>query len=85
MINVKLRNLAGTLARHAEEGTLTPEVFRLALAQMRDLAVDVEALENRTVPPAPRLPDELPPNVIRMARTLDRQGVTLGPPEGGAA
>ena len=33
----------------------------------------------------PRLPDELPPNVIRMARTLHKNGVTLGPPEGGAA
>jgi hypothetical protein len=84
MLSEKLRNVTRTLARHAKEGTLTPEVFRLGLAQLDGLAGDVEKLENSTLPPVPRLPDELPANVIRMARTLHRQGVTAGMPEDAA-
>ena len=85
MISQRLFNLARTLDRHYREKRLTEEIFRLALAELCDLADRVEALEDSTAPPVPQLSGDLPPNVILLARKLHKGGVTLGHPDGGNA
>ena len=85
MLSEKIRNLATALENRCDNETLTIDLVRLAVDRLCGLAEEVKAME-MSVPAVPlRLPANLPPNVVRLARKLDRSGVTVGLPPGDTA
>ncbi|MDX9862177.1 MAG: hypothetical protein RBS99_14805 [Rhodospirillales bacterium] len=86
MLSESIRNLRATLRSTYVEGRLTRQTLELALERLAALADQAEALEGSAIAPAALLNDaNTPSNVVRLARKLDRAGVTVGLPEGGAA
>ncbi|WP_316978013.1 hypothetical protein [Shumkonia mesophila] len=86
MLSQDIRNRAATLRRALETGHLTLAMLVTALDDF-DLDADrVEAMEDLALPLPAQLNDaNTPANVVRLARKLDRAGVTLGLPAGGGS
>ncbi len=85
MLSENLQALVARLKPYREGGIeISSKGVELFVALLEAAVEDAEALEASVVPPVPRL-DELPPNVIRIAQVLNRQGVRLGagPRDGG--
>lgn len=90
MLSEKLANLAAALRARMHDGTLNGQMMDAALDRLAVMAEDVRELELTAVADPAKLTEaDLPENVIRLARVLHRQGVTVGPPpepkNGGAA
>ncbi len=84
MLSDNLRTLQGHLLECRDTGMELDAPAVVAVCAILEAAIyDAEQLEARPVPPVDRLA-ELPPNVVRLARVLDRKGVRVGPrPTGG--
>ncbi len=90
MLSEELRNLSRNFSDLADRGfvvQMSGEQAEHYAAVLKGLAEQAEALEAAQIPEPLQMNDgNLPANVLRIARRLDRQGVTAGyPPAGGAA
>ena len=86
MLSQDIRNLRAAMEAALADGRFTLSTMVLTLQRLDALADQAAAMEGTVVPFPARAGDaDLPANVVRIARKLDRAGVRVGLPEGGAA
>jgi len=79
MLSERIAAVAETFERYlGSPMVLEPEAVELFAGLIRSFVEEAEALENSRISPVARAGEDLPENVIRIARVLDQHGVRAG-------